>query len=810
MPGEFFGNSEPDSWIQEYTMSCRVVLPLLALLALPSGSQGDREVSYVNSIGVRMVRINAGRFWMGNDMATPPATLKQFELLEAGDYDEKPVHEVRISRHFYISNVEITAEQFARFRFDHADTGRFSPAASGITWHDAVKFAEWLSRKEKKNYRLPTEAEWEYVARAGTRGHFSTDHHEPALDEVNPWGVKNMHSGVAEWVLDWHGIYPPEPQTDPVGSASGWSRVVRGGGIMGATRGEWRTDLALPYYRRSANRASAPPDYRGHHNIGFRVVEAPLPMTKNWEPDAKFPQQFVKQGSQYTKAGPAPARPWFRQRPLLPIPPDNAPESAILAAGLDPSVLGHLHSGGLAVCPNGDLVAAWFTSSTPTTEYEANATLAFTRLRAGSEQWDMPEGYYDYADVNDQTSLLWNDRGTLWHFTGGFGLTHVPFRVQTSRDSGATWEQPRLPVLIEPLGGYWPQPISTAFRDASGAIYIPTDAVGGESMLWSSKDNGRTWFDTAGRTAGRHTVFALLKDGSILGMGGKNSDIDGYMPQAISRDGGRTWSVSKTQFPALGSNQRPSLVKLASGRLFFASDWRERRGKQPAGIMAKGSFVALSDDEGKTWKVKSLPGALPHESVVLPAGRRKDWLQKYHDEPTLGYSVAAQAPNGVIHLLSSMNHPSQHWEMNEAWILSSVTDLPKAEQSTGRLVSGRDTFADGKMRGTWRGQVAASGRFLLHGAETWFLPTGEKQYEVTWRRGIKIGVETCWREDGSKAWEWQHRGDGTKTWTQYWRGGQMKSRSNWREGRADGESIRWDFGGRQVGRYDFKDGELVR
>ncbi len=62
--------------------------------------------------------------------------------------------------------------------------------------------------------------------------------------------------------------------------------------------------------------------------------------------------------------------------------------------------------------------------------------------------------------------------------------------------------------------------------------------------------------------------YCVLKDGSILGMGGKNTDIDGFMPSVVSRDGGKTWEKSKTVFPALGGNQRPSLLRLQSGRLF--------------------------------------------------------------------------------------------------------------------------------------------------------------------------------------------------------------------------------------------------
>ena len=93
------------------------------------------------------------------------------------------------------------------------------------------------------------------------------------------------------------------------------------------------------------------------------------------------------------------------------------------------------------------------------------------------------------------------------------------------------------------VGGFSPQPITTALRTADGTLYLPSDAVGGESMLWASRDEGHTWSDTGERTAGRHTTFVILKDGGVLGIGGKNTNIDGYMPQAISHAGGRTWQV---------------------------------------------------------------------------------------------------------------------------------------------------------------------------------------------------------------------------------------------------------------------------
>jgi formylglycine-generating enzyme required for sulfatase activity len=762
---------------------------------------------YTNSLGIRMIRIEPGTFRMGNSLPTDPARLGQLELLRDGDYDEKPVHEVRITYPFYISETEITSRQFQEFRYDHQDAGRFPPYATGMSWHDAVAFCEWLSRKEKRNYRLPTEAEWEYVARAGTTSHFSSGEMPPPDETPNPWGVKNMHTGPLEWVLDWHGLYPEEPQVDPVGPESGVARVVRGGGIMGPYRGLQHG--FLPYYRRSANRASVAPEYRGQHPIGFRIVEAPLPSTRPWPVEKDFIYQAVKQSGVPVKAGPDPEKPWFRRRILLPIPPENQPWEAIVAAGLHPSQLGHNHSASLEVCPNGDLFAVFFSSSTPATEYFPNTSFVATRLRFGAEQWDMPGPFYDFADVNDQSSLLWNDGGVLHHFGGGIGLWGVPFRWNSSRDSGASWDAIKFPLLVGPLGGYSTQPISHAFRGPDRTIYLSSDAIEGESLLWASRDEGRTWFDTGGRTAGRHTVFVRLRNGCILGIGGKNTDIDGYMPQTVSCDGGKTWSPpTKTPFPALGSNQRPSLVRLASGRLFFASDFQHRDGRQPKGVSERGVFVALSDDEGKTWKIKKLPGGLPHEAWTLKD--RKGWSRPYHGDATLGYSVAVQAPNGVIHLTTSMNHPSLHFEMNEAWILSDAGELPPPAAGPGRPVRGEEKYPDGKIKARWSGKILADGRFVLDGPETWFFPNGAKLYEVQWADGYKRGVETLWREDGSKVWQWEHRPDGTSVWTQYWPNGRVKRVSEWKEGRCHGTVRYWGPDGALRGEYQFREGDLVR
>src|SRR6185312_235649 len=99
-----------------------------------------------------------------------------------------------------------------------------------------------------------------------------------------------------------------------------------------------------------------------------------------------------------------------------------------------------------------------------------------------------------------------------------------PFQWITSDDNGASWSAVHFPLFTTPLGGHSAQPITNAFRDPAGHIHVASDAVGAQSVLWDSEDNGKTWRDPGGRTAGRHTAFVLLRDGRILGMGGKNSN----------------------------------------------------------------------------------------------------------------------------------------------------------------------------------------------------------------------------------------------------------------------------------------------
>jgi formylglycine-generating enzyme required for sulfatase activity len=779
---------------------------LLATFLIAFARQDKAPGRFENSLHMRMIRVPAGSFAMGNTRHTDPNMLGQSELFENGDYDEKPVHQVRISEDFYISETEVTTEQYQEFRMDYQDDGPFPGYATGVSWNEAVVFCEWLSQKEKRLYRLPTEAEWEYAARAGSTTHFPSGDMPPAPDERNKFGLLNMNSGPLEWTADWYGPYEASAQTDPVGPEHGFAKVVRGGGIQGPRNG--KPETFVPYYRRSANRASVAPVYRGRHAIGFRVVAARKPQTAYTEESLPFARQFVKQKNLPVAAGPAPSRPWYHIRVMLPIPPENMNADAIVASGLDPGLNGHNHSNGATICQNGDVLLTGFSSTTSSTEYLPNTVFFISRLRFGAEEWDTPGVFWDFADANDQSALLYAEGNTIHFFGGGIGLDNVPFRWATSNDNGASWSEVTFPLLRGSVGGFSPQPITSAFRAKNGSLYLASDAVGGQSLLWETSDNGRTWSDTGGRTAGRHTAFVELKDGSILGMGGKNTNIDGYMPKAISKDGGKTWTVSKTPFPALGSNQRPTLLRLKSGRLFFAGDFEDPKGNKPAQVKGTGSYAALSEDEGKTWHIKQLPGVLPHESHSLPF--RPGWKKDRGPWGTIGYAVAAQSQNGVIHLTTSMNHPSLDIEMNEAWILDPGAGETSVDPTRGRAVHGKETYPDGKTKVDWNGNILADGRFVLDGPEVWYSPTGVKRYEVTWNLGKKTKTETLWSPRGERVWEWERSAGGVSTWTQYWPVGRVRHVSHWVVPRAVGTAESWDIEGRSAGKWQFENGDLKR
>jgi formylglycine-generating enzyme required for sulfatase activity len=724
----------------------------------------------VNSLGLKLVSIAPGGFTMGS-------------TLKPANWDEQPVHRVALTAPFSISETEVTADQFRQFKADADLNPAYAPYAAGVSWDDAVAFCEWLSRKEGRHYRLPTEAEWEYAARAG-RADGAAWEIQP--DAANPWGLRQLFGGPAEWCADWYGEYGLAAEKDPVGYAAGQTKVVRGGYL----------DIADKFkpddYRRPSNRAAAPPSFGpnsggepnprnfGVHRIGFRIVLAPPVSTAAKPAVPPYATQGVKQTTTGAAIGPDLTKPYFRRRPHLPMPLEGKIDFVKEhRAGLHPSFRHHNHSPGFEVLPNGDTLLVIYSSDW---EYEPEVTLIAARLRFGADAWDMPSPFIDTPGANDHAPLLWMEGGKLRVFWGNPQMEGCfPFQSMTSTDLGATWSAVSYPKITGPLGDDLdrPQPVNTMVRDRKGTLYLAVDAgeggpLGSQSMLWATDDD-LNWRDTLGRTFGRHTSFALLKDGRILGMGGKNSQLDGFMPRAISADGGRTYEMGKMPFSALSSGQRPSVLRLASGRLFMAGDfYPSKRIEKAPSIKEEGSYVAVSDDDGANWRIKRLPG-----NFSVKRGK-----------PSIGYSVARQAPNGMIHLVTSSNHPGLHYELNEAWILSDETfadDDPAMNRSRATAITGvtthRENHPDGRPRVEWSNGRADDGRDLLHGPETWYYPDGTKQREATYALGVKTGRETFWSPTGAREWEWDHRADGTSVWKTWWSDASLRSESTWKDHR---------------------------
>ena len=312
-----------------------------------SADRAERDV-ITNSIGMKLVRIPAGEFMMGAE-EDQGATMAAFPYADPALLPrESPRHKVRVTKSFYMGQYEVTLGQFmifcreANYQIDAERDGKamtgygkngeliestaFRPWAPGwkvepdhpvgyVSWNDAVAFCDWLSRKEGKKYRLPTEAEWEYASRAGTssRYHCGNDPEEligfanaadadraaeipgkpvdvfdkfgkktgeripyPFLSghdgyawtapvgrfRPNSFGLYDMHGNSWEWCSDWFGedYYRKSPAEDPQGPPTGTSRVSRGGAFDNT-----------PFTLRCARRDGGTPDSRDCHD-GFRVV----------------------------------------------------------------------------------------------------------------------------------------------------------------------------------------------------------------------------------------------------------------------------------------------------------------------------------------------------------------------------------------------------------------------------------------------------------------------------------------------------------------------------------------------------------
>ena len=303
-------------------------------------ASGKKQIT--NSIGMKMVLIPAGEFMMGSSEsaeATAAFFKKSYgmDVLPADLFkDEHPQHRVRITKPFYLGTCHVTRGQLRQFV---EDTGHKTDAEKGekpggygwnpdtkefgfnvkyswrnpgfeqtdehpvvcVSWNDAVAFCQWLSRKENKTYRLPTEAEWEYACRAGTTTRYYSGDDPETLAKVgnvtdvtakakfpdwkytikasdgyvftapvgqfkpNAFGLYDMHGNAWQWCADWYGedYYGKSTVDDATGPDTGHDRVLRGGSWY-----DW------PCFSRSADRCRRTPDHR-LCSTGFRVARTP-------------------------------------------------------------------------------------------------------------------------------------------------------------------------------------------------------------------------------------------------------------------------------------------------------------------------------------------------------------------------------------------------------------------------------------------------------------------------------------------------------------------------------------------------------
>ncbi len=222
--------------------------------------------TFTNSIGTKFTLIPAGEFMMGSEESVY----------------EKPVHIVKISKPFYLGIYPVTQREWKEVMGSNPSGyhGDHLPVET-ISWDDAQEFIKKLNEKECSNkYRLPTEAEWEYAARAGTTTKYSFGDDESKLGDYawyndnsggktndvgqkksNPWGLYDMHGNVNEWVQDSnHLSYDGGPTDGNAREGSGPLRVYRGG--------SW-DDYAMNC--RLAHRGNSNPGSRGY-DFGFRLL----------------------------------------------------------------------------------------------------------------------------------------------------------------------------------------------------------------------------------------------------------------------------------------------------------------------------------------------------------------------------------------------------------------------------------------------------------------------------------------------------------------------------------------------------------
>jgi formylglycine-generating enzyme required for sulfatase activity len=257
--------------------------PTSARMERNADLERSRYTNFANTLGNMMIFIPSAEFEMGSDAneAAP---------------NEHPVSHVTLNR-YYISRCLVTNAEYEQF--DSAHRTKHSPGAGDrhpvvyVSYLNAVKFCQWLSTRERRKYRLPTEAEWEYAAKGDDQRKYPWGNYDGRGDLANfadrntvfawsdreidcgypesspvgafplgasPFGLEDMAGNVWEWCLDYYELYRPGPKTNPRGPTTGTKRVHRGG--------SWKSRFSS---LRTTARSSNVPGF-SCNDLGFRIV----------------------------------------------------------------------------------------------------------------------------------------------------------------------------------------------------------------------------------------------------------------------------------------------------------------------------------------------------------------------------------------------------------------------------------------------------------------------------------------------------------------------------------------------------------
>jgi formylglycine-generating enzyme required for sulfatase activity len=223
----------------------------------PAAQGNTLSLDIGKGVTMKLVLIPAGKFMMGSP-----------DSEQGRRGDEGPQHEVIITKPFYLGLTEVTQAQYEAVMGTNPShfKGATNPVEM-VSWNDATEFCKKLSEKTRQAVRLPTEAEWEYACRAGTKTRFSFGDSDSALGDYawcssnsgdktqpvgqkkpNAWGLYDMHGNVREWCADRYGGYPKGTVSDPFGTASGDRRMLRGGSWYSGATDHFRCAYRLNFF----------------------------------------------------------------------------------------------------------------------------------------------------------------------------------------------------------------------------------------------------------------------------------------------------------------------------------------------------------------------------------------------------------------------------------------------------------------------------------------------------------------------------------------------------------------------------------